>query len=91
MKEVAIDKENKVTVDIDSIERIDIERITDVVSHRIAKEGDLVVHELEFSDHGYCKAAYAEGERLIEFISQNMSCTMTADNVLVLRKSRDSD
>lgn len=87
MREVEIDQERNVTVKIDSIVRIDIERITDVIEHRIAVEADLTVHELEFVNHGYCKAAYTKDGKLIEFITQHMACRLTHDNVVILRKA----
>lgn len=91
MKEIEINKAGNLTVNIEAIERIDIESIIDVVEHRIAVEGAITVHELEFANHGYCKAAYDRNHRLIEFITQHMACKLTPENVLVLRKSPESD
>ena len=91
MKEVEIGKDGNLTVNIEAIKRIAIESITDVLEHRIAVEGGITVHELEFINHGYCKAAYNHEHKLIEFITQHMACKLTPENVLVLQKSPESD
>jgi hypothetical protein len=86
MTEVTLSKDGSTTVSLEVISKVTVDSITDVLAHRIMREGDQVIHEMEFINDGTCRLAYKETGELIEFSCNHMSMSTTKEGIVTLKR-----
>lgn len=71
----------------DQIERVALDNITDVQSHRIMREGDLVVHNIEFTNGGTIDLRYKTNGDLENFSGNNVVIGIEKGNIIKISKN----
>lgn len=90
----SMDKSGNVEVRLETIERVSVENIVDLKSYVIVRDGDLVVHKMEFYDGGQVKLSFSTQGKIHEFSGNKIGQTITKDGAVVLRSlsaAKESD
>ncbi len=82
------DRDGNIQLDIENIEAIGIKSITEVISHRIMRDGAVTVHEIEFINGGSAKVAYTTEGKLKEFSCSKVGTTLTPESEIIIGASK---
>lgn len=82
---VTLDEEG-ISVDLGKIKSIGIENILDLKAYNMSREGDRIMHVLEFSDGGTCEVTYLVTGKLEVFNGHRLSVQISKDGVLTIKK-----
>lgn len=83
---ITMDKDGNMHINLNNIKSIGIENITDLKTHRVFREGNMTMHQIEFYDGGSAKIGYTSTGQLVEFSTTRMSFSISKDNEIVLKK-----
>jgi hypothetical protein len=78
--------ENVTISDLETIPRVDLENITSVRAHRIMRDDEGTVHDIEFENGGKVRISYTHAGKLRAFAGETVELTLTKQNVIVLRE-----
>lgn len=86
MNIIELNPHGEISMDVESISRVDLEDIKSVRSYRIMRDetGD-ATHEIVFINEGSFSIRYAEDGKVKKFLGHHVSITHTKDNILILR------
>jgi hypothetical protein len=83
---VTLDKNGNATLNMEKIEKISIDHITDIISHRIMRTDDLTVHEMEFIREGKCYLSYTAQGKIVACKIDNMTMEVNFENSTLILK-----
>ena len=87
MKNVTRTPSGGYQLNLEKIQKVSIDHIPDVISHRIMRTEDMTVHYVEFIREGSCKLSYTPQGKIIEFEGKNITTTVDFDNGVVILKA----
>ncbi len=81
---IKVAKDGSVVVNLEKIEAIGVKTIIDVISHRIMRDEDSTIHQIEFVNSGTAKISYTHTGKLKSFECSNISTTLTPSSEIIL-------
>jgi hypothetical protein len=89
---ITMDKDGQMHINLENIKSVGIQNVVDLKTHRVFREGDITMHNIEFQDGGTAKFGYnSTTGSLVEFSTVKCSLTITKDNEIMLKKHEPVD
>jgi hypothetical protein len=86
MSNYTVNPDGSININIENIKKISIDHITEVLTHRIMRSGDLTIHDLEFIKNGKCYLAYTKEGKIVDCRIANMNTEVNfQEGVLILK------
>jgi hypothetical protein len=83
---ITMDKDGKMQINLTNIKSVGIYNIIDLKTHRVFRDGDITMHQIEFHDGGTAKFGYTNTGKLVEFSTTRMTTTISKENEIMLKK-----
>jgi hypothetical protein len=88
MSNITLGNDGSVNINFDNIKKITIDHLTDVISHRVMRLGEITTHELEFINNGKCFLSYTKEGKIVACRINNMNTQANLQEGIVILKPR---
>lgn len=85
MAKLTYNKDGSANVNFERIQKITIDNIVQVVSHRIMR-AEFTVHEIEFMNGGRCHLSYTAEGQLVNFSTNNLMVDINLEQDILILK-----
>jgi hypothetical protein len=86
MAKLTYNPDGTANLNFEKIQKISIDNIVQVISHRVMRTEEFTVHEIEFVNEGRCQLSYTTSGQLVNLTTNNLTTEINLEHdILVLK------
>ena len=86
MAKLTYNQDGSTNINFEKIQKITIDNIVQVISHRIMRMEEFTVHEIEFVNQGKCRLSYTTSGELVNFTTSNLTTEINLEQDILILK-----